>query len=219
VTKETAEKWKREKKSSEFNNSAKGYSYLSDNNIEMVEFHVDDHSFLHDVANEMGYGLMGGNLSVRKPELPSKPLMIFGQDESVLNQFLLGNRQWVGPEGQRALLPKTDGLMKSAFQSRETGFGMNLSRMQLDEINESRRGKNYVDVDAAMAIHGQATKKTSKSHLLLSFLSSEQTMKGIGHIITCPSNLKIVLIVSRLCILISISPSFLTIRKGMPKSN
>jgi hypothetical protein len=61
--------------------------------------------------------------------------MIFGQDESDFNHFLLGNRQWVGPEGQRALLPKTDvlSLVISAFQSRETGFGQNLSRMQLDE--------------------------------------------------------------------------------------
>ena len=107
----------------------------------------------------------GRKLECQKARIAIKTAKrIFGQDESVFNQFLLGNRQWVGPEGQRALLPKTDGLslMISAFQSRETGFGMNLSRMQLDEINESRRGKNYVDVDAAMAIHGQATKKDIK---------------------------------------------------------
>ena len=164
VTKETVERWRREKKPSEFNDNAKGYSYRSADGIEMVEFHVDDHDFLHDLAEEMGYGLMGGNLSVRMPP-GSKPLMVFGQDECVFNQYLISSRQWVGPDGQRALLPKSDGLslMMSAFQSRETGFGMNLSRIQLDEINESRRGKNYVDVDAAMAIHGQAMKKDLKS--------------------------------------------------------
>jgi hypothetical protein len=53
--------------------------------------------------------------------------------------------------------------MTSAFQLPETGFGLNLSRMQLDEINKSRRGKNYANVDAAMAIHGQATKKDLKN--------------------------------------------------------
>jgi hypothetical protein len=53
--------------------------------------------------------------------------------------------------------------MLSAFQSQEIGFGLNLGRMQLDEINKSRRGKNYVDVDAAMAIHGQATEKDLKN--------------------------------------------------------
>jgi hypothetical protein len=115
------------------------------------------------VAEEMGFGAFGGNLSVRKPP-DVKPLVIFGQDESVYSQFLLGNRQWVGPQGQHPLLPKTDGLslMVSALQSRETGFGVSVSRIQLDEINEARRGQNYVDVDAAMAIHGHATKKDLK---------------------------------------------------------
>ena len=60
MTKRTAENWKREKKASEFNKNAKGYSYLSDDDIPMVEFHVNDHSFLHSVTNAMGYGLIGG---------------------------------------------------------------------------------------------------------------------------------------------------------------
>ena len=95
--------------------------------------------------------------------------MIFGQDESVFNQFLLRLRQWrVGPLGQRALLPKKDGLslMISAFQSRETGFGVQIRRIQMEEINETRRGKNYVDLDTALAIHGQVEKKTWKNHRL-----------------------------------------------------
>jgi hypothetical protein len=139
----------------EFKKNPKGYSYLSDNNVQMVELYVDNHSFLHSVANEMGHGLMGVNLSVRKPESPSKPLKIFGQDESVFNQVLLGNRQWVGPDGQHALLSKTDGLSLMISALQETGFGLNLSRMQLDEINESQRGKNYVDVDAAQSMDKQ----------------------------------------------------------------
>jgi hypothetical protein len=66
----------------------------------MVEFHVDDLDLLHEYAEELGFGAFGGNLSVRKPP-DTKPLMIFGQDESVYSHFLLGNRQWVGPEGIR----------------------------------------------------------------------------------------------------------------------
>ena len=160
VPKETVETWKTEKKISD---DTRGYHYHSTDNVEMVEYHVDDYDLLHGVAEEMGFGAFGGNLSVRKPP-DSKPLMIFGQDESVYNQFLLGNCQWVGPQGQRPLLPKTDGIsfMVSALQSRETGFGVNISEIQFDEINEARRGRNYVDVDAAMAIHGQATKKDLK---------------------------------------------------------
>ena len=109
------------------------------------------------------YGAFGGNLSVRKPP-DSKPLMIFGQDKSVYNQFLIGNHQWVGPQGQHPLLPKTDGIsfMVSALQSHETGFGVNISEIQFNKINEACRGCNYVNIDAAMAIHGQATKKDLK---------------------------------------------------------
>ena len=162
VTAETVENWKRDNKVSEHDN--RGYNYVSVDNKNMIEFHVDDLDLLHEyAATTLGFGSFGGNLSVRKPQ-GVKPLMIFGQDESVYSQFLLGNRQMVGPEGQRTLLPKTDGLslMISAFQSRETGFGVQISRVQLEEINEARRGKTYVDVDAAVAIHGQASKQDLK---------------------------------------------------------
>jgi hypothetical protein len=161
VTKEAVEKWKAEKRIPE--DDTRGYHYHSEDNVDLVEFHVDDYDLLYDVADEFGFGTFGGNLSVRKPP-DVKPLMIFGQDESVFSQFLLGSRQWVGPQGQRPLLPKTNGLslMVSALQSRETGFGVSISRMQFDEINEARHGQNYVDVDAAMAIHGHATKNDLK---------------------------------------------------------
>ena len=108
VAGETVERWKRDNIMSE--NDTRGYNYISDDdNKEMVEFHVDDLDLLHEHASTMGFGVFGGNLSVRKAQ-EDKPLMIFGQDESVYSQFLLGGRQWVGPEGQRPLLPKTDGL-------------------------------------------------------------------------------------------------------------
>jgi hypothetical protein len=88
ATKEAVDKWKAENKILEDVN--RGYHYCSADNVEMVEFHIDDYDFLHDVAEEMGFGTFGGNLSVRKPP-DVKPLMIFGQDESVYSQFLFGN--------------------------------------------------------------------------------------------------------------------------------
>jgi hypothetical protein len=86
---------------------------------ECIEFHVDDHDCMQDYSNEM-YGAYGGNLSVRRP-VDSKPLLIFGQDESIFNQFSFGSKQWVGPSGQRSILPKSTGmgLMISSFQGRE----------------------------------------------------------------------------------------------------
>ena len=109
---------KTEKKISEDHNQA--YNCITDDNKNMVEFHVDDLDLLHEHAATMGFSSFGGNLSVRKA-LGKKALMIFGQGETVYSQFLLGSRQWVGPLGQRPLLPKTDGLslMISALQSLE----------------------------------------------------------------------------------------------------
>ena len=112
--------------------------------------------------------MFGKNVSVRIP-LGLQPLMIFGQDESVFNQLLLKPRQWAGPLGQRPLLPKTDrmSLMRSAIQLLETGFGVQISRIQLEETNESRRGQNYVDLDAAIEVHGQEeSKRTWNNHHL-----------------------------------------------------
>ena len=66
--------------------------------------------------------------------------MIVGQDESVFAQYLLGSKTWVGPKGQRPLLPKSegDGYVLSAFVSREFGFGRELSKAKLDKINGER---------------------------------------------------------------------------------
>jgi hypothetical protein len=119
VSKETVERWKSDNRIPNDGTTAhQGYTYRDPAGIEMVEFHVDDYDFLHSLADEMGFGLLGGNLSIRKPQ-HQKPLMIFGQDESVFNQFLLKPKQWVASLGQRALLPKTEGmsLMLSAFRS------------------------------------------------------------------------------------------------------
>ena len=97
----------------------------------MIEFHVDDHELLQQIANEK-FVEFGGALSVRKPE-NVKLLIVFGQDESAYNQFAFNGIQWVGPDRARSLLPKNNGIgkMVSAFQSRETGFGMEISKEDL----------------------------------------------------------------------------------------
>jgi hypothetical protein len=88
--------------------------------------------------------------------LKTRPLKIVGQDESVFAQYLLGLKTWVGPIGQRPLLPKSegDGFMLSSFVSREFGFGRELSKPELDKVNGERRGANktYIDKQAAMEI-------------------------------------------------------------------
>ncbi len=67
--------------------------------------------------------------------------MIVGQGESVFAQYLLGSKTWIGPKGQRPLLPKSegDGYMLSAFVSREFGFGRELTDDELTKVNSERR--------------------------------------------------------------------------------
>jgi hypothetical protein len=97
-------------------------------------------------------------MSVRAP--PGKPLMIIGQDECISTQFLLGQRTWIGPKGERPLLPKTEGegYMLSAFQGRVIGFGRPMTPAELEQVNKERRDKDYDDTKAALEIRKVTTK-------------------------------------------------------------
>ena len=44
------------------------------------------------------------------------------------------------------------GLMLSAFQSREFGFGFEMTPQQLEEVNRKRSNEHYVDTNAAVDI-------------------------------------------------------------------
>ena len=79
----------------------------------------------------------------------------------MFNQFSFGCKQWVGPAGERAFLPKSAGmgLMASAFQSRELGFGMQLTAEQLKDVNRKRAEDiHYFDKVAAQDVN-ESTKK------------------------------------------------------------
>ncbi|KAI2490988.1 hypothetical protein MHU86_23590 [Fragilaria crotonensis] len=67
---------------------------------------------------------------------------------------------WVGPNGERPLLPKDEGVgtMISAFICREHGLMRIISEQVLDEVNFQRQGKEYADREAAIEILGSANK-------------------------------------------------------------
>jgi hypothetical protein len=124
-----------------------------------VELHVDDHPKFQADCEHLPFG---GHLSVRKG-VHEKPLIIFGQDECIFKQFNLSSKSWSDPNGTRALLPKDEGqgVMISAFVSREFGFGMTMTPDQLDKVNRQRsRGKRkfYSDENAAISKSGTKTK-------------------------------------------------------------
>jgi hypothetical protein len=92
----------------------------------------------------------GGQLSVRLEE-HERPLLMFRHAKAIFKQFLLTKKSRCGPNGETVLVPKDEGqgLMISAFQSREFGFGYHLDEEQLAEVNFGRRGEKYLDEETA----------------------------------------------------------------------
>ena len=68
---------------------------------------------------------------------------------------------WVGPSGERPLLPKDEGTgtMISTFICREHGLIREISAETLAEVNAKRAGQQYADQDAAIEILGSANKR------------------------------------------------------------
>ena len=134
-----------------------GYSYFDIvANKEMVELHVDYWNRVAQTQTQQQPILQKQATTSIRVSSKAKPIMIVGQDESVFAQYLLGSKTWVGPKGQRPLLPKSEGngYMLSAFVSREFGYGRQLTEAELVRINCERRGinKTYIDTQAAMEI-------------------------------------------------------------------
>ena len=66
----------------------------------------------------------------------------FGHDESIFKQFTFSLKSWIGLNGESVIMPKDDGMgiMISAFQSQEFGFGLkNLSEEQLKTVVMRRK--------------------------------------------------------------------------------
>ncbi|KAI2493650.1 hypothetical protein MHU86_20903 [Fragilaria crotonensis] len=170
-----------------------GYSYLNSSGDRMREYHVD--SFEPEKSKALLQQLVttdfGGNLSVRF-DSSLKPLIIFGHDECIFKQFLMPSKQWYGPNRETFIRPKDDGLgiMISAFQSREFGFGLDTTESDLSEVNRRRQGVKYRDTQAAMD-----TRKTEYKEPLTTspFIreSTDKMLTATGHISTWCCSLRI----------------------------
>jgi hypothetical protein len=138
---------------------AHGYQYVDPKTkVMMVEFHVDDHHSFQDKMNSTTR--FGGNPSIQKP-IDKKNIICFGQDEAIMKQYCFTTKAWTAPSGQKAIVPKDEGVgvMISAFVSREFGFGMDLTEEQLQKVNQRRQGKKYSDEAAAKETRGKAEKQ------------------------------------------------------------
>ena len=90
-----------------------------------------------------------------------KKLIIIGHDECIFKQYQFTAKSWVGDNDSRPIIPKDEGagIMISAFQCREFGFGMRLSDEQLRRVNGKRHGEKYLDEDAAKLKRNDVFKK------------------------------------------------------------
>ena len=114
-------------------------------------------AIFHDRMNESTK--IGGNLSVRLAK-EENPLLMFEHNEAIFKEYLLTGKAWIGPNREKAISPKDEGqgVMISAFQSRNEGFGMYLTKEDLEKINENHNGEKYFDKEAAKKVYGKAEK-------------------------------------------------------------
>ena len=136
------------------------HGYTNEDGVLMREYHIDTHPILSKYVRNKK---MRGDLSVRK-RLCDRPLIIVGQDECIVKQYSFSSKCWTGKDGEKKLLPKSDGysIMFSAFCARCFGLGLTVSDEELEEINQRRnseRFSHYISQDAAMEIYGSTKKK------------------------------------------------------------
>ncbi len=129
---------------------------------------------------------------MRYPE--GKMLIIWGHDEAIVKQFTLTSKSWVGTNGETAIVPKDDGcgIMISAFQCREFGFGLQISKEDMARVNAFRKEQVYKDEAAAKAKRGDTKKKLLPIHHSSIILSMVQMVKNIGFMSTWCSSWKTV---------------------------
>ena len=152
-----------------------GYQYTK-NGKEFYEFHVDDCQYFHLACEHVPFG---GYLSVRKP-LNIKKVMIIGQDEVIMKQFIFSLLAWTLPDGSRPLIPKDEGmgLMISAFTCRELGFAYTIPPDVLVKVNSKRSREKYSDEKAATILFGTAHKPALTSTPFIRQLEYGQNKDG-----------------------------------------
>jgi hypothetical protein len=162
-----------------------GFNYIAEDGdgTAMVEYHIDAS---YKFEERLALLPFGGNLSVRKP-IDSKTVIFVGQDEAIFKQFLFLTKMWVGPSGERPLLPKDEGTgtMISTFICRDHGLIREISPQILAEVNLQRVGQQYEDQEAAIEIYGSPDKSLlpwTSLHFSCS-LSMGRTEKVVGHTI------------------------------------
>ncbi len=145
----------------------KGYNYDTINGEKMVEFlvinipeiNITDNKTENKICTEIEEECpFGSNLIVCKDPI-EKPPLPFGHDECILWQFFFTVLAWVGVKEELQIIHKDEGfgIMVSSFQSREFGFGFELTIDDLKVVNEygSSSRPNYTETESVIKLLGE----------------------------------------------------------------
>jgi hypothetical protein len=160
-------------------------------NTMMVELHVcafEAHQLVVLLEKKAAvWKLFGGCPSICRNER-DKLLIVFGQDESVFKAFAMNLNAWtcdgITTERQKGEGP---GMMVSAMQSYEYGFGLELPGDVLSEINRIRAGEHYCDRQAATELTGSSEKPPLTSSPFVVFFELGKGKSGYwayNHMVT-----------------------------------
>ena len=148
---------------------------------EKIGYKVDGHVYVHANLCSERFGDRETTINKGYQVWKSRPLVVLGHDECIFKQNHFSPKCWVDERGVTPLIPKDEGIgvMISAFQSREFGFGYRtLLPSELKEINKRRVGKSYLDVDAARKILGSHIKKPLKENPFCVFFDYGKNKEG-----------------------------------------
>ena len=103
--------------------------------VAMVEYHTDTCKEFQKMASEDDNCHFDAYASVRR-DSQKKMIIVFGNDECIFKDNAYSSMTWIGPNGEKPMMPKYEfpGIMISAFQSREFGFGFH----ELTDDNSKR---------------------------------------------------------------------------------
>ena len=172
-----------------------GYQYMNNDGDEMAEFHVD--ALPNSIYNEKVCDAQFGRCLGIWRDPSNNPIFSFGQDECIFKQYPFTGITWVGQNGEMPIVPKDKGygIMISAFQSREFGFGFPMNCGQLKFVNDQRASNRAMHTchKSTTAINGNAVKPLLTKSPFVTEFEYGANSQGYWTFITCQCNLKIVL--------------------------
>jgi hypothetical protein len=138
-----------------------GYRFVDAEGKSHVEFHVDYYTSTSSQNNSNNELLEGKSpkISVRAPR-ESKPVEVFGQDESVFSQFIFQTKSWIGPSQSRTW------AFPEVTRGGTHDISIRIPRFWIWNANMSRTAEHHKFLTTRHRIHQQSC---GNSHLFNCF--------------------------------------------------